>query len=85
MVKAYTDIRVFWGLLVGSFVHSFMYSRKFSRHKQSQLIFDKGTKVIMEKGQPFQKMVLDIYMESKEKKKGHEEPSGKTGIKTQTY
>ena len=26
-----------------------------------------------------------IYMESKEKKKGHEKPSGKTGIKTQTY
>ena len=24
-------------------------------------------------------------MESKEKKKGHEEPSGKMGIKTQTY
>ena len=26
-----------------------------------------------------------IYMESKKKKKGHEEPRGKTGIKTQTY
>ena len=27
----------------------------------------------------------NTYMESKGKKKGHEEPSGKTGIKTQTY
>ena len=31
-------------------------------------------------------MLTHIYMESKEKKKkGHEEPSGKMGIKTQTY
>ena len=31
-------------------------------------------------------VLAHIYMESKEKKKkGHEEPSGKTGIKTQTY
>ena len=30
--------------------------------------------------------MVHIYMESKEKKKkGHEEPRGKTGIKTQTY
>ena len=31
-------------------------------------------------------MLTHIYMESKgKKKKGHEEPRGKTGIKTQTY
>ena len=30
-------------------------------------------------------MLTHIYMESKEKQKGHEEPSGKMGIKTQTY
>ena len=29
-------------------------------------------------------IMLHIYMESKGKKRGHEEPSGKTGIKTQT-
>ena len=31
------------------------------------------------------RMLTHIYMESKKKKKGHEEPRGKTGIKMYTY